>query len=130
MRIPGLGGESWPARRCAVQLLPGGEIFQALQTGAIDAAEWVGPYDDLNLGFPRSPSSTTTQGGGKPGPPLEVQINKGEYDGLPEHYQNAIQAAAFKANMIMLARYDKSRTSPTCCTIEALGDVTILPVSG
>ena len=52
MRIPGLGGRIMDRLGVAVQQIAGGEIYQALQTGAIDAAEWVGPYDDLNLGFP------------------------------------------------------------------------------
>ena len=51
MRIPGLGGQVMDRLGVTVQVLPGGEIFQALQTGAIDAAEWVGPYDDEKLGF-------------------------------------------------------------------------------
>ena len=107
MRIPGLGGEVMARLGVNVQLLPGAEIFQALQTGAIDAAEWVGPYDDFNLGFPEIAKNYYYPGWWEAGPSLEVQVNKGEYDGLPEHYQNAIQAAAFKANVIMLARYDK-----------------------
>ena len=107
MRIPGLGGQVMATLGVNVQLLPGGEIFQALQTGAIDAAEWVGPYDDVNLGFPEVAKNYYFPGWWEAGPSLEVQINLAEWEGLPEHYQNAIQAAAFKANTIMLARYDK-----------------------
>jgi TRAP-type mannitol/chloroaromatic compound transport system substrate-binding protein len=51
MQIPGLGGKVMSKLGATVQTLPGGEIFQALQTGAIDAAEWVGPYDDEKLGL-------------------------------------------------------------------------------
>ena len=91
----------------AVQVIAGGEIYQALQTGAIDAAEWVGPYDDLNLGFAEIAQNYYYPGWWEAGPTLEVQINKAEWDGLPEHYQNVIQAAAFKADAIMTARYDK-----------------------
>lgn len=47
-----------------VQVLPGGEIYLALDRGAIDAAEWTGPYDDEKLGLPGRPASTTTQAGG------------------------------------------------------------------
>lgn len=107
MRIPGLGGRVMERLGVAVQQIAGGEIFQALQTGAIDAAEWVGPYDDVNLGFPEVAEFYYYPGWWEAGPSLEVQIQKSEYDGLPEHYQNAIQAAAFKANTIMMARYDK-----------------------
>lgn len=51
MRIPGLGGQVMDKLGVTVQNLAGGEIFQALQTGALDAAEWVGPYDDEKLGL-------------------------------------------------------------------------------
>ncbi|CAN5672353.1 TRAP transporter substrate-binding protein [soil metagenome] len=125
-RIPGLGGRVMDKLGAAVQQIAGGEIFQALQTGAIDAAEWVGPYDDLNLGFPEVAKFYYYPGWWEPGPTLEVQINKGEYDGLPEVYQNVIQAAAFKANVIMTARYDKLNPE-SLQEIEALGDVQILP---
>lgn len=107
MWIPGLGGQVMSRLGVNVQLLAGGEIFQALQTGAIDAAEWVGPYDDVNLGFPEIAKNYYYPGWWEAGPSLEVEINLDEWNGLPEHYQNAIQAAAFKAGVIMMARYDK-----------------------
>ena len=107
MRIAGFGGEVMAKLGVAVQVIAGGEIYQALQTGAIDAAEWVGPYDDLNLGFAEIAQNYYYPGWWEAGPTLEVQINKAEWDGLPEHYQNVIQAAAFKADAIMTARYDK-----------------------
>jgi TRAP-type mannitol/chloroaromatic compound transport system substrate-binding protein len=51
MRIPGIGGEVMARLGAVPQQLPGGEIYQALEKGTIDAAEWVGPYDDEKLGF-------------------------------------------------------------------------------
>ena len=125
MRIPGLGGRVMAELGVAVQQIAGGEIYQALQTGAIDAAEWVGPYDDLTLGFPEVAKFYYYPGWWEPGPALEVQINKGEYDKLPEHYKQAIQAAAFKANTIMLARYDK--LNPESLHRSKRSGVTILP---
>ena len=107
MRIAGFGGQVMEKLGVVVQVIAGGEIYQALQTGAIDAAEWVGPYDDLNLGFAEVAQNYYYPGWWEAGPTLEVQINKAEWDGLPEHYQNVIQAAAFKADAIMTARYDK-----------------------
>jgi TRAP-type mannitol/chloroaromatic compound transport system substrate-binding protein len=106
MRIPGLGGQVYDRLGSTVQVLPGGEIFQALQTGAIDAAEWVGPYDDLKLGFHTVTQFYYYPGWWEPGPTLEVQINLNEYNALPEEYKAAIQSAAVEANMGMLARYD------------------------
>jgi TRAP-type mannitol/chloroaromatic compound transport system substrate-binding protein len=126
MRIPGLGGRVMDRLGAAVQQIAGGEIYQALQTGAIDAAEWVGPYDDLTLGFAEVARFYYFPGWWEPGPTLEVQVNKSQYDRLPELYRQAIQAAAFKANTIMLARYDKLNPE-SLEKIEALGKVTVLP---
>lgn len=106
MRIPGLGGQVMAKLGVTVQALPGGEIFQALQTGAIDAAEWVGPYDDEKLGLHKATSFYYYPGWWEPGPTLEVQINLNEWNNLPQEYQEVVKTAAFEANMIMLARYD------------------------
>ena len=106
MRIPGLGGQVYDRLGSTVQVIPGGEIFQALQTGAIDATEWVGPYDDLKLGFHTVTKYYYYPGWWEPGPSLEVQINLDEYNKLPEEYKAAIKSAAVEANMGMLARYD------------------------
>jgi TRAP-type mannitol/chloroaromatic compound transport system substrate-binding protein len=89
-----------------VQTLPGGEIFQALQTGAIDAAEWVGPYDDEKLGLQKAAQYYYYPGWWEPGPTLEVEINLDEWGKLPVFYQDVIKAAAYAANVTMLARYD------------------------
>ena len=110
----------------SVQQIAGGEIYQALQTGAIDAAEWVGPYDDVNLGFPEIASFYYYPGWWEPGPTLEVQIGLSEYEGLPEVYKQIIQAAAFKANTIMMARYDKLNPE-AFAEIEANSAITVLP---
>ena len=67
-----------------VQVLAAGEIFQALQTGAIDAAEWVGPYDDEKLGFHKAAKFYYYPGWWEPGPSLEIDINLAEYEKLPE----------------------------------------------
>ncbi len=106
MRIPGLGGKVMNKLGVTVQVLPGGEIFQALQTNAIDAAEWVGPYDDEKLGFHKVAKYYYYPGWWEPGPTLEVQVNLDEYNKLPEVYQEIIKTAAYQANMTMLARYN------------------------
>lgn len=106
MRIPGLGGQVMDKLGVTVQVLPGGEIFQALQTGAIDAAEWVGPYDDTVMGFNEVTSYYYYPGWWEPGPSLEVQINLGEWNNLPEEYQEIIKVSAYVANTTMMARYD------------------------
>lgn len=106
MRIPGLGGETMTKLGVTVQVLAGGEIFQALDTGAIDAAEWVGPYDDEILGLHQAAAFYYYPGWWEPGPSLEVQINLDEYNNLPEVYKEAVKTAAYEANMTMLSRYD------------------------
>ncbi|MDQ7029811.1 MAG: TRAP transporter substrate-binding protein DctP [Ardenticatenia bacterium] len=106
MRISGLGGQVMGRLGAIVQVLPGGEIFQALQMGAIDAAEWVGPYDDRKLGLHRAATYYYYPGWWEPGTSLEVQINLDEWNKLPEEYQEVIRTAASQVNMTMLARYD------------------------
>lgn len=106
MRIPGLGGQVMAKLGVTVQVLAGGEIFAALETGAVDAAEWVGPYDDEKLGLNTVAEFYYYPGWWEPGPTLEVQINLDEWNKLPPTYQEIIKTAAFEANMIMLARYD------------------------
>lgn len=106
MRIPGLGGQVMAKLGVTVQVLPGGEIFQALQTGAIDAAEWVGPYDDEKLGLNQVAEFYYYPGWWEPGPSLEVEINLDEWNKLPVEYQQIIETAAYQANLTMLARYD------------------------
>ncbi len=106
MRIPGLGGKVMDKLGVTVQVLPGGEIFQALQTGAIDGAEWVGPYDDEKLSFNKAAKYYYFPGWWEPGPTLEIQVNLDEWNKLPQEYQEILKTAAYEANMTMLATYD------------------------
>jgi len=126
MRIPGLGGQVMDRLGVTVQVLPGGEIFQALQTGTIDAAEWVGPYDDEKLGFQRAAQFYYYPGWWEPGPTLEVQINLDDWSNLPEEYQEIVKTAAQEANNIMMARYDAKNPAALQTLIEE-SDVTLLP---
>jgi TRAP-type mannitol/chloroaromatic compound transport system substrate-binding protein len=106
MRIPGLGGQVMSKLGVTVQTIPGGDIFQSLQTGAIDAAEWVGPYDDEKLGLNKVAKYYYYPGWWEPGPTLELQINLNEWKKLPPEYQAAIEAATYEANLTMQTRYD------------------------
>jgi TRAP-type mannitol/chloroaromatic compound transport system substrate-binding protein len=119
MRIPGLGGKVMEKLGVNVQVLPGGEIFQALQTGAIDAAEWVGPYDDEKLGLNKAAEFYYYPGWWEPGPSLEVQINLDEWNKLPDVYKGIVQAAAFQANLTMLSRYDARNNDALKRLVEA-----------
>lgn len=106
MRIPGLGGQVMGRVGANVQVLPGGEIFLALERGAIDAAEWVGPYDDEILGLNDAAQFYYSPGWHEPGPTLGTYVNLGVYESLPEDIQNAIRVASHAANQKMLADYD------------------------
>ena len=106
MRIAGLGGQVMAKLGVNVQVLPAGEIFQALQTGAIDAAEWVGPYDDEKLGLNTVADYYYRPGWWEPGSTLEVNVNLDEWNKLPDLYKAAIETAAVQANLIMLSRYE------------------------
>jgi len=105
-RIPGLGGQVLSRLGVTVQVLPGGEIFQALDTGALDAAEWVGPYEDEKLGLQNAADFYYFPGWWEPGPTLEVQISLDEWNELPSIYQEIVRTAAHQANQTMMARYD------------------------
>ena len=106
MRIPGLGGEVLSEMGATVQVLGGGDIYPALERGAIDATEWVGPYDDEKLGFYKVAKNYYYPGWWEPGPSLSFLINKDAWDKLPKLYQEALEVAAAEANVEMLAKYD------------------------
>ncbi len=122
MCIPGLGGQVMSRAGANVQVLAGGEIFQALETGLIDATEWVGPYDDQILGFNRVASFYYAPGWHEPGPSLGTYINLDVYNSLPEDIQNAIQTTSSAANIQMLADYD-ARNGGALAEIMAGGNV-------
>jgi TRAP-type mannitol/chloroaromatic compound transport system substrate-binding protein len=106
MRIAGLGGQVMGKLGVNVQVLPANEIFPALQTGAIDAAEWVGPYDDEKLGLNKVAEFYYGPGWWEPGSTLELEINLDEWNKLPELYQQIVEMAARETNLIMLSRYE------------------------
>ncbi|TAE61312.1 MAG: ABC transporter substrate-binding protein [Nostocales cyanobacterium] len=106
MRIPGLGGEVMSKLGVNVQVLPGGEIYLALDRGAIDAAEWVGPYDDEKLGLHKAAQFYYYPGWWEPGATLDVLVNLDAWNKLPKEYQAIFKTAAFEANMNMLNEYD------------------------
>ena len=106
IRIPGFGAEVFAALGAVPQSLPGGEIYPALERGAIDAAEWVGPYDDEKLGFFKVARFYYYPGWWEPGPILSFYVNKEQWEKLPKPYQSAFESAAAEANLNMLAAYD------------------------
>lgn len=103
MRIPGLGGEVLQRAGGVPISLPGGEIFTALQSGAIDATEWVGPYNDLAFGLYKAAKFYYYPGWHEPGTTLECFINKKALEALPKDLQAIVINACRVANQDMLA---------------------------
>jgi len=106
MRIPGLAGEIMTRLGVSVQMLAAAEIYPALERGAIDATEWVGPYDDEKLGFHRIAKNYYIPGWWEPGVTTTLQVNLDAWNELPATYQEALAAACDGANVQTLARYD------------------------
>jgi len=88
------------------QTLAGGDIYPALERGAIDATEWVGPYDDEKLGFHKIAKHYYYPGWWEGGPQLSFYVNLKKWSELPPPYQAAFEVAAAEANVRMLAEYD------------------------
>ncbi|KRP20241.1 MAG: TRAP transporter substrate-binding protein [Porticoccaceae bacterium] len=105
MRIPGLGGEVFTRAGGTSINLPGGELYTSMQTGVIDATEWVGPYNDLAFGFHQVAKYYYYPGWQEPGPTLELIINKAAYESLPADLQAIVEVAAAAANQDMLNEY-------------------------
>ena len=105
MRIPGIGGEVLKEAGGIPVTLPGGELFTALQTGVIDATEWVGPYNDLTFGFHQAAKYYYYPGWHEPGPMLELLINKDAWNSLPKHLQVIIETATKAVNQDTLDEY-------------------------
>ncbi|NTS77601.1 TRAP transporter substrate-binding protein [Catenovulum sp. SM1970] len=105
MRIPGLAGDVLERAGGVPVNLPGGELFTALQTGAIDATEWVGPYNDLAFGLHKAAKYYYISGWHEPGSMLEFIINKNALASLPKDLQAIVKAAARAVNTDMLDEY-------------------------
>lgn len=105
MRIPGLGGEVLKRAGGTPVNLPGGELFTALQSGAIDATEWVGPYNDLAFGLYKAAKYYYYPGFHEPGTTLEAIINQAAFEALPVDLQSIVLNACKVVNQDLLAEY-------------------------
>ena len=106
MRIPGMGGKVMASLGVSVQNIAGGDIYPALERGAIDATEWVGPYDDEKLGFHKAAKNYYYPGWWEPGASMSVYVGKKAWDELPAEYREILTTAAAQAGLSMQARYD------------------------
>ena len=102
----GLVGEVMQKLGAVPQSLPGGEVYQALEKGTIDAAEWVGPYDDQKLGFNKVAPFYYYPGWWEGGPEVDFFINQKAWDTLAPENKAIVEAASALASTDMLAKYD------------------------
>ncbi len=116
MRIPGLAGKVYAALGVDVKLLPGGEIFPALERGVIDAAEFVGPYQDRRLGLQKAAKYYYTTGWHEPSNVTELIVNAKAWASLPDDLKEIVKAAAAACNTI-------SHTWCEATNAEALDDL-------
>jgi TRAP-type mannitol/chloroaromatic compound transport system substrate-binding protein len=121
MRIPGLGGEVIARAGGESVTIPGGELYTALQTGVIDATEWVGPYNDLAFGFHQIAKYYYYPGWQETGPALELIINKEAWDSLPEDLQAIVEVAARAGNQNMLDEYTARNNAALVALVEEHG---------
>ncbi|MFP3873560.1 MAG: TRAP transporter substrate-binding protein [Thiohalophilus sp.] len=105
MRIPGLGGEVLKRAGGTPVNLPGGELYTSLQSGNIDATEWVGPYNDLAFGLHKIAKYYYYPGWHEPGTTLEAMINKEAFEELPKDLQSIVRNACKVVNLDMLSEY-------------------------
>ncbi len=106
MRIPGLGGQVMGRLGVVPQTLAAGDIYPALERGAIDATEFAGPYDDEKLGFYRVARYYYYPSFWEPSAQLTFLVSQKEWQKLPKEFQEAFQVAAQEVNLTMMAKYD------------------------
>lgn len=105
IRMPGLGGEVLRRIGASAVTTAGGEIYQALQSGAIDGAEWVGPWNDLAFGFYREAKYYYWPGFHEPGSQVSVGVNLNLWNSLNLQEQAIIRGACYQANHLAIAEF-------------------------
>ncbi len=105
-RIGGFAGQMLAKVGAVPSMIAAGEIYQALERGTIDGAEWIGPYDDEKLGFQKVSKFYYYPGWWEPGPALHLIVNLKVWESLSKEYQSLLTAAGYEANQSMMAKYD------------------------
>ncbi|NHZ63131.1 TRAP transporter substrate-binding protein [Massilia genomosp. 1] len=111
IRIAGFAGRVMERMGAVPQQIPAGDVYAALEKGTIDAAEWVGPYDDEKLGLAKVAPHYYTPGWWEAGPQLSFYINIKEWEKLPAQYKAAVETASFECHVTMQAAYDTKNPS-------------------
>ena len=127
MRIPGIGGEVFQRAGGVPVNIPGGELYTALQTGTIDATEWVGPYNDLAFGFHQIADYYYYPGWHEPGSMLEFMVNLDAWNELPETLKVIVKTAAQAVNQDLLDEYTAMNNKALQELVNKHG-VTLLPL--
>ena len=125
MRIGGFAGRVIERMGAVSQSIPGGEVYQALEKGTIDAVEWIGPYDDEKLGFYKVAPVYHYPGWWEGGPQVDFFINTQAFAKLPAEYKAIVEAAAAIAHIDMQARYDAKNPAALKSLVKA--GVKVLP---
>ena len=121
MRIPGLGGEVMQRAGVLPVNLPGSEIYTALQTGAIDATEWVGPYNDLAFGLHEAASYYYYPGWQEPSGQLELLVSAQAYASLSEELQEIVATACMAEADFVFAEFNTRNNQALKTLIEEHG---------
>jgi TRAP-type mannitol/chloroaromatic compound transport system substrate-binding protein len=121
MRMPGLGGEVLRRLGATAENLPGGEVFQALASGRIDATEWAGPWNDLALGFYRITKNYYWPGFHEPGSGIECMVNKARFDALPPDLKIIVAEACRAEAEAMLGEYNRRNAQALKVLLEKHG---------
>lgn len=127
MRIPGLGGEVLKKLGGVPVAMSGGELFTALQTGALDATEWVGPYNDRAFGLYKAANYYYYSGWHEPGTALEFIVNEKAYNSLPDDLKAIVEVATKAVNQDMLDEYT-ARNSEAMHSLQTEHNVDMRPL--
>jgi TRAP-type mannitol/chloroaromatic compound transport system substrate-binding protein len=111
MRIGGFAGKVMQRLGLVPQQIAGGDIYPSLEKGTIDAAEWIGPYDDEKLGFFKVAPHYYAPGWWEPGLQLSFYIGTKHWEKLPKEYKAAVEAASYESHVVMQAEYDAKNPS-------------------
>ena len=125
MRIPGIGGEVLRRAGGTPVNLPLSEIFTALQTGSIDATEWVSPYNDVAIGLHQAARYYYYPGWQEPGPTLECIINRDAWNSLPEDLQAIVRVACQATTLDMVSEF-MARNATSLAQLQADENVEVL----